>query len=520
LRDVVNILVQQSGTDIVIYDDANLDKKITVTLTDVSLKKALDIIVKNAGVSYTVDQDGIYIIGGSAFLPEPAIVADEAANALPPIEPVYAPPAREPIVTKIQLIHSKPSELLRLTGWNGRNPQANCEPNFPDRLKGVQGPAITNPGGGVHRIDPYGNFYEPASAGVRLQDGQPVAPTYDPRMPDMGAGRTADAYTGAGQYARPTTPRVPGYQPGATTRATAPGTTSPEATTAATSATQGFLWPEGIDEAQPFDLDNSIIVMGSEDGIEKFKKIVRMLDVPPKQVQIKAEFVEVSVTDVKAFGIDWSLQTLDTSSSTTFGPIGNVALSFASGNLTAELRTQLTSNIGRVINSPIISTINNQNAFISINRMIPYWITINTIVGVGDIIQQSTPQFITIDTSLMIMPRVNGDNTITMTLMPQVSDTGNQVTGPDGTVIPEQRNQQLFTQRRMANGETIVLGGFIRKNDSNSIQKIPILGELPIIGSLFRTTTKTKEDRELLIFITATILPDPAGGTVGTGLAM
>jgi type II secretory pathway component HofQ len=102
-----------------------------------------------------------------------------------------------------------------------------------------------------------------------------------------------------------------------------------------------------------------------------------------------------------------------------------------------------------------------------------------------------------------------------MILRPGVADTGAIVTGPDGNAIPEQRTQELFTQRRVANGETIVVGGFIRKNNSESYQKIPVLGDLPLVGSLFRTVNKTSQDRELLIFITPTIIPPTGGGTVG-----
>jgi general secretion pathway protein D len=273
-----------------------------------------------------------------------------------------------------------------------------------------------------------------------------------------------------------------------------------------------------VDNAVPFDLDNSIIVKGDEQGIQDFKNIIRMLDVPPKQVSIKAEFVEVKTMDVKRFGIDWSLDRLNESFTAPLsGGTGNVVLGFATGNLTATLRAQLTRDIGRIINSPIISTINNQNAVISINSQIPYWTTYNTVTGTGTVIEQSQPNFITIDTHLNVLPRVNGDGTITMTLSPGVADTGNVVTGPDGTEIPEQRTQELFTQRRVANGETIVVGGFIRKNDSNSVTKIPILGDLPIVGSLFRGTAKTTEDRELLIFITATIIPDQNTGTIAVG---
>ncbi len=181
----------------------------------------------------------------------------------------------------------------------------------------------------------------------------------------------------------------------------------------------------------PFDLDNSIIVKGDEQGIQDFKNIVRMLDVPPKQVQIKAEFVEVKTDDVKSFGIDWSLDKLNESFSAALsGGTGNVVVGFATGNLTATLRAQLTQDMGRVINSPIISTINNQNAYISINTQIPYWTTYKTVTGTGQIIEQAQPNFITIDTHLDVLPRVNGDGTITMILRPGVADTGNVVTGP------------------------------------------------------------------------------------------
>ena len=198
-----------------------------------------------------------------------------------------------------------------------------------------------------------------------------------------------------------------------------------------------------------------------------------MLDVPPKQVSIKAEFVEVSTTDIKRFGIDWSLDRIDQSFATSFLPSGNVVFGFNRGNLTAQVRAQLTNDIGRVINAPIISTINNQPASIAIQTQIPYWTDHfhcrwhqrhsagNAAVYLGQ-------------HSIEVLPRVNGDGTITMQLMPQVSDSGNIINGPNGESLPEIKTQQLQTQRRVANGETIVVGGFIRKNDSNSYMRVPI----------------------------------------------
>lgn len=506
LKEVVMLLTQQSGTNIVIADESKLDKRVTVSLNNVPIEKALDYIVKNAGVSCKKMEDGTYIIGGTAA---EETVAVPLPSALPPVEQVIVPVSTQRTWTSIKLIHSKPSELLRLIGWTGVNPMPNCEAVYPD-LKKIRTADVTAAPGGTHVLNGQTGEMIPVGPGAASPNNQPVAPTIDARATSSDAGRTADTNFGAAQY--PGSPGMPGGGGRNVGQPSRPGQAS-------SANGQNILWPDGIDNAVPFDLDNSIIVKGDEQGIQDFKNIVRMLDVPPKQVEIKAEFVEVKTTDVKRFGIDWQLDKLNESFRATLAGGGNTIVGFATGNLTTILRAQLTSDVGRIINSPIISTINNQMAYISINSQIPYWTTYNTVTGTGTIIEQAQPNFITIDSHLNVLPRVNGDGTITMTLMPGVADTGNVVTGPDGSEIPEQRNQELFTQRRVANGETIVVGGFIRKNDSSSITKIPILGDLPIIGSLFRGTAKTTEDRELLIFITPRIIPDSNTGTIGVGLS-
>lgn len=517
LKDVVTLLMQQSGANVVIADSSMLERRITASLTDVPLEKALDYIVKGAGISYRKMPDGTFIIGG--VVAEEPILTQQTPALLPPVmEPVATSQPEEKQYAVVKLIHSRPSEILRLIGWEGTNPLTNAEPPVPDRITRRESRSNL---GGVYMTTLRGDVVN-LRGGLRFENGQPVVPTIDPTglNRQLGPGRSADEFTGVGQQYPG---RPPGYPPGYTPTqpGARPGTTTTGQPTTTTTTTQpgSFLWPEGVDDARPFDLDNSIIVKGTPDGIERFKKIIRMLDVPPKQVQVKAEFIEVTTTDVKAFGIDWALQRLNESFATSFLPAGNVVFGFATGNLTAQLRAQLTSDVGRVINSPLISTINNQNAYISISRNIPYWVSMATVVD-NNIINQSTPQWISVETFLDIMPRVNGDGTITMVLRPGVSDTGQQVRGPDGTVIPEERTQELYTMRRVANGETIVVGGFIRKNESGSIAKVPILSDLPIIGSLFRMNSRTTEDRELLIFITPTIIPDVGAGSTGQNLTL
>lgn len=516
LKTVVMMLTQQTGTNIVIADESKLSKKVTCSLSNVPLEKALDYVVASAGISYRKMDDGTYIIGGEA--PQAAAIAPQDIQDVLPVvdmpEPEYvAPPKKEVKVAKIELVYSKASDLLRVLGWNGRNPVPNSDIQYPngDNRNYTRG---DKSGGNVYQMAPNGDVYD-YGKGIPMEGGQPVPPTIDPTGRRTAAGRTADIDTGAGQVYSGPSNRPPGYpvpgRPQTTTNQPGQSTT----TTNTTSTSDNFLWPEGlVGDPVPFDLDNSIIIKGDEDAIAQFKNMVRMLDVPPKQVEIKAEFVEVKTNDIKKFGIDWSLQRLDESFETQFGPSGNVLFAFASGNLTVAAAAQLTRDVGTIINAPIISTLNNQWAEISITNEIPFWSSTTIITDTGPVTSPYV-EFIHVETGLGVLPRVNGDGTVTMTLQPQVSDTGQFIQGPGGTGAFETRTQALFTQRRVANGETIVVGGFIRKNDSTSYQKVPILGDLPIIGSLFRTTAKTNEDRELLIFITPRIIPDTIGGTVG-----
>ena len=102
--------------------------------------------------------------------------------------------------------------------------------------------------------------------------------------------------------------------------------------------------------------------------------------------------------------------------------------------------------------------------------------------------------------------------------MPQLSDIEKFVTMGTNGDMPIVNSQYVQTQRRVANGETIVLGGLIRKNSTTSVEKIPLLGDLPIVGPLFRNTKEQVDDKELLIFLTPTIIPEkPVAGT-GVGV--
>jgi len=251
------------------------------------------------------------------------------------------------------------------------------------------------------------------------------------------------------------------------------------------------------------------------------KNLVRQLDVAPKQIMIKAEFVEISTDDASTLGIDWRLERLGTTFSNTFNTVGNVMVGYANGNVIANLKASLANSKGKLVNGPLISTMNNVPATIQIGKSYPYWTSTTTYDSRGNPITNYTVQFLDVATELLVLPRVNNsDNSITCTIQPTISDSPGTQKGPDGTEVPIVTEQTLQTTRRVANGETIVLGGIIRKEESSSVSKIPLLGNLPIIGPLFSSTSKSSKNTELLIFLTPTIVPDKpmAGSGVGIGV--
>lgn len=519
LTQVVRMLTQQSGVNIIISDTAELaGKKVTAHLDGLSLEKVLNYIVTSAGVSYRKTEDGTYLIGAPALdldssapvtadktPEEPVPAAPPAAGSAPP-----EPPARKIITEVIKLVHSAPGDIIRALGVapgrmrstytaGSMDEQFPWKPSTPDR------PIV----------------YSPRGVSVEPREGsvEAVPPTYDQPRSMYGEAQRApgDAVGEARQY-QPVPTTRPGY-PGAAVPGTAPGGAAAAAGGAAAAGTTGQqgLLPPGIEFMMAYDTDNSLIVRGTPEGLAELKDLIsRYLDIPPKQVSIKAEFIEVSSSDVQRLGIDWEIDRLNTTFNTNFAQTGNVVIGFATGNVTAALKAELTTGKGRVVNSPIVSTLNNTPASISIGTYIPYFqgTTVTPTTGVATTTYSLIQ--LPVQTYLFVLPRVNGDGSITLYLEPSVQDTGRIYQGPSGAgEFPETRNQTLRTNRRIMNGETIVVGGFIRRSDSTSVSKVPLLGDLPLIGPLFRSTSVSNDDRELLIFLTPTIIPEKGGTTLG-----
>ncbi len=256
---------------------------------------------------------------------------------------------------------------------------------------------------------------------------------------------------------------------------------------------------------------NSVLVMTSPKNYEKIRLIIEELDMPVPQVLIKVLLVEVTTSDNLDYGAEFSVlnlrdrngKTLGTSAGTDFdlaSKTGGFKTTILENNL--EMTIRALQEIGKlnVLSRPYILTSNNQKATITVGQEVPY-VTDTRVTETGQTI--NTIRYQDIGIILSVTPTINPDGLVIMDIVPEIS------TITEATVkISDTFNASVYAKRsansRVAilNGQTIVIGGLMQDQETDKVSKVPLLGDIPIIGELFKSTTKKKEKTELLIFLT------------------
>jgi len=236
-------------------------------------------------------------------------------------------------------------------------------------------------------------------------------------------------------------------------------------------------------------------------------------------LMIKAEFVTVNETEIRSFGINWSVARGALVLNAPHFAVGEIAVNYATGNVVAQMLTSLSEDKNRILNAPMVTTMNNVPVGIQFAQYYPILTNATTFGQGGNVFQNGTSvQLITIASGLQVLPRINSDDTITLNITPYIQSLGQLVTDPQsGNTYPIVNSQSVNVNRRVKNGDMIVIAGLQTKNTINTGRKIPLLGDLPLIGSLFRSVNRTTSGQDILIFVTASILPDPVTGEAGGG---
>jgi general secretion pathway protein D len=257
---------------------------------------------------------------------------------------------------------------------------------------------------------------------------------------------------------------------------------------------------------------NVLLVRGTQEGIDQFREMLALLDQPIKQVRISTKFVTVETTAARAFGIDFFVDNGEFgffNQGQTFGG-GQTIVRFIRGRFNATLQALLQDHRAQVINEPSVTTENNMEATVDFTTEIPYITATQTYNEFGFATTTYNIEQVSVDNSLEVTPRINADDSVTMYLTPTISDTPGVVTAPDGTTYPIVTTQSVTTQVTVDDGETLAIGGMVRKNESVNIHKTPLLSQIPIIGNLFSAAAKNISNNELIILVTPQIIrPKP-----------
>lgn len=316
-------------------------------------------------------------------------------------------------------------------------------------------------------------------------------------------------------------------------------------------------WPDG----SRIFLDNRtsiLIIRNTPSNHTIIEKILGELDVTPLQIMIEAKFVEIFATDLKNLGIKWTPQisgsgaarptTFPFERSTSGGDFlplskpGSTSNTDFAADARADFKyasaTDFTFGIldfsqfqavmyaiesdarNNLLSAPKVTTINGQEAVIKVVREYIYPTSYSTTAaeynaaGVKVKESTSTPgNFKTRDIGIIlrVTPTVGKDKkTINLTLTPEVSELG-EWKNYGTTTVPYE--QPLFDSRRCTtslvvnNGDTIVMGGLIKENQAKEKNKVPLLGDIPLVGLIFTRTYDKKEKKNLVVFVTAHILP-------------
>jgi type IV pilus assembly protein PilQ len=282
---------------------------------------------------------------------------------------------------------------------------------------------------------------------------------------------------------------------------------------------QDILSRRGVLEVE--DRSNSVIVSDTPERVDEITSLIRELDTQTPQVEITAKLVDLDARVTRELGIKWSatdvtvpgiqgeynglvdatgqMDVQATQQQPVSQPKGELEIgkiTGPNGSFEATINALESENKATIISNPTITTLNNREATIIVGKKIP--------LIVSDEAGNPITQLTTVGIQMRVVPHVNSKTgEITMDLHPEVSDLSSQATVQGGIIIV---TSEADTRVMVQDGETAVIGGLIRDNDSIYETGVPVLRSLPLFGRLFGSKSKVNEKRELLIFVTPKIV--------------
>ncbi|NKF21160.1 type IV pilus secretin PilQ [Solimonas marina] len=279
---------------------------------------------------------------------------------------------------------------------------------------------------------------------------------------------------------------------------------------------------------------NTLLVLETQDKIAEIRKLVARLDIPVRQVLIESRIVIANEDYARELGTKFGVSTIGSIGNTQIGQSGTAtgARNVLGGTtpllddaysvnlptsdsgapsigwtilgsdfqVDLELQALQTEGRGEVISSPRVVTANGKQATIEQGQEIPYQTSSSN--------SGTNTQFKKAVLSLTVAPQITPDNRVIMDLNVTNDSKGTDVNTGTGGTAPAIDTRKLDTQVLVRSGDTVVLGGVFQHSTTDSTSKVPLLGDIPLLGFLFRNSDKEDSKRELLIFVTPKVLQE------------
>lgn len=278
---------------------------------------------------------------------------------------------------------------------------------------------------------------------------------------------------------------------------------------------------------------SSLVISDVEENLNRAMKLVQSIDIPPNQVLIEGKVVEATDDFQKSIGVDWNVtgndfklpfpgyRGRDVTGRTSFdvAPGGTSSRTFnlnfqmgtldILGDLAASLQLYEQKNMAKVLSSPRIVTLHNEPAEINQTTEVP--LIQETVTTAGS---TKTATFKPVKLRLSVTPQITNDGAVIMAVDVNrdfLSGTADAQTGARAV-----NSRAAKTKVLVKNGQTAVIGGIYQSDQSTGENKVPVLGDIPIIGWLFKSQSKTDNRNELLIFLTPRILGQADSQTISS----
>lgn len=254
------------------------------------------------------------------------------------------------------------------------------------------------------------------------------------------------------------------------------------------------------------EANNALVVLATPDEFQTIDQALKRLDVVPLQVLIEATIAEVTLNDELRYGLQWFFQKGDLSA--TFTPLASGAVasvfpgfSFALQGTNARVILNALDSVTNinVLSAPTLLVLGNQTAVLQVGDQVPVAVQQARSVTDPDAPIVNTIQFRDTGVILRVTPRVNASGLVFLDVEQEVSDVAQTTTSQIDS--PTIRQRRIASTVAVQSGETIALGGLIRDSRSKGKVGVPLLGDMPVLGHLFSTTSDEAARTELLVLL-------------------